>query len=280
MGSELTYFRCRTLIEGSPLTVAMTDTDPADSEDQGLEYVTDFDTEGGTAVIEPWTDTEEVVTYEGVDEDTDELVGITRAAVAFDHPAGAFVQAGAKPTRWKVLDGFLDDEETVVEGVRIPRSLWKAFDVGVYDNEEMRTVPVEEDEDGHLYVVDAPEETDDLYCFQFFATGPLSDGQGGKGRHRFRFDSEIVQVVAIVDTPSSAGGVIVDAHLCRGGATGAGTTIFKDQDLRPTALEDETTGTSVPDRPRAKKGDHVKTFIDDAGTDAADATIEIWYRKI
>lgn len=280
MASELTVVRVRSLIEGSPLAEAMTDTDPADTEDLKVERITDFDEEGGTAIAEPQTDTEEVISYEGIDEDTDELLGITRAATAFDHPIGTFVQAGAKATRFKVADGYLDDEEDLIEGVRIPRFLWKALPVGVYDNEDMVVVPVGEDDDGHLVVLDAPEESDDLYVAQFFATGELSDGQGGKGRHRFRFDAEIVEVGVIVDTPSSTGDVIADLHVCKAGATGAGTTVFNDQDLRPTAPEDETSGRSTPDRPRVKKGDHAKAFIDEAGTGAADATVELWYRKI
>lgn len=67
---------------------------PADGGSLALTSVADFSPEGGVAVLEAGTSSEERISYTGVYVDANELVGVTRGS-SIAHPAGAPIMAYA-----------------------------------------------------------------------------------------------------------------------------------------------------------------------------------------
>jgi hypothetical protein len=82
---------------GSHLVDAITVENPKSDGRLELESVADFSSEGGTATIEPDSEQEESFTYEGIDTETNELIGLKRAD-AKDHEEESFVRAEAVET--------------------------------------------------------------------------------------------------------------------------------------------------------------------------------------
>lgn len=73
-----------------------------------------FNPDGGTALIEPGTPSEESVTYTGVDAAVGSLLGLVRTAPR-DHPAGAPISASTIPTPCEILDNPPTDTTIVPE---------------------------------------------------------------------------------------------------------------------------------------------------------------------
>ena len=123
----------------------------------GLEYCTDFGTEGGVFVIDP-DNAPEVGYFTSIDDSTEELTGVTRPNAAI-HAAGVFIQSGSEPTFEKVATGsFGDAPDAEVSGVPI-RSLADAyFPLGYRVEGTEETVWVEMDDDDEPWIVDAPKD--------------------------------------------------------------------------------------------------------------------------
>lgn len=142
------------LTAGTILNEAMTAGSPADGESLSVEQVTDFDPDGGTAVIGS-----ETLAYDSIDESTDELVGIVRGfdgTTAASHSVGAFVQESTDPTDEKWARVKLDDEEEIRE-IPVPAYLYPLLRLGTYSDEEAPSIPVYYDEDeDEVIVMDGP----------------------------------------------------------------------------------------------------------------------------
>lgn len=142
------------LTAGSLLDQSMTASSPADGESLSVEQVTDFDPDGGTAVIG-----NETISYRSIDESSDELTGVVRGfdgTTAASHSIGDFIQESTEPTVEKWARVKLDDEEEVRE-IPVPAYLYPMLRVGSYTDETAPSIPVyyDEDEDG-VIVMDGP----------------------------------------------------------------------------------------------------------------------------
>lgn len=134
-----------------PLTSSWTD-----GASVTLENVVDFDPAGGSGVFEPGTARAEVFEYGGTNEDTEQLTGVIRTGPRFAHARGTFVQEGATATVEMLVDGYLEDEETPVVGIRVPTELELTLSLGVRDQEDMETIPVTLDDEEDFSVSGAP----------------------------------------------------------------------------------------------------------------------------
>lgn len=144
------------VIAGTVTDSALTGT-WSDGSRLAVEYVTDFSPTGGTMVIGTGA-TPETAYYSGIDEDTEELTGVTRPN-AGNHAAGAFVQAGAEPSFEKVATGFFGDSpDAEVSGVPIRSFADPYFRTGSREEGAEEVVWVEMDEDDEPWVIDAPKD--------------------------------------------------------------------------------------------------------------------------
>lgn len=205
----LTVQQVRKIIEGANLDQTVTTTSPAEGGKLKLEAVSDFSPRGGLGVFEPGSSREEAFSYSGVDEATDELLGMQRNATKFAHSAGTFVQAGQEKTVDKVVDGLLDDSEIAAVGVPVPPSLYPYFKVGHRDNLN-EVVAVEEDEDGELRIVGVgvgavPHFDEDLEVLPAVGGGDASTGVGGVQPPGMGFEDGLPPSAS--PTPIVAGGV-------------------------------------------------------------------------
>lgn len=134
---------------GSNLTEALT-TSWTDGDSVSIEHVVDFDPDGGIGVFEPGTASEEIFEYGGVNEQTEELTGVIRAATKYAHADGTFVQQGSTATTEMLANGYLEDEEHPVVGVRVPTELEMTLALGIRDVESMETIPIYLDDDEEI----------------------------------------------------------------------------------------------------------------------------------
>lgn len=167
------------LTAGSLLVGVMTATSPADGERLSVEQVTDFDPDGGIAVIDS-----ERIGYSSIDEDTDKLVGISRGfngTTAAAHTDGTLVQEGTEATVEKWARGKIDDEEEVRE-IPVPAYLYPMLRTGTYSEETAPTIPVYyDDNEDEIIVMDGPigatpSFDEDLEVLPAVGGGDLSRG--------------------------------------------------------------------------------------------------------
>ena len=214
MSAKITVARVYKITEGSALTADITAGSPATGGRLGVEAVTDFDipTDGETRTVV--IDSEQI-TYTDVDEDTDELTGITRGAnstTAASHTGGTFVQYGTTAKKHKLADGFIDDDDSMAIGVEILRHLWRFYPVGARENDQMEIASLEFLDDGHPIIVDAPEDEDRAttpVVLPFTKLGTLGTGTRAPG-HPMPFGGSIEEVRARVNTAPTGASIIID----------------------------------------------------------------------
>lgn len=161
---------------GAALAEDATANSPANGGTLKLESVADFNEKGGVAWFEFDDDEKkERFRYQGRDEATDRVTGVTRDPDARQaHADGTFVQAGKLQTRQRWADGYLEDEDKITSGIRIPNHLAHYFDLGERRMEEMEACWVGGDERG-LWVTDVDLGLPLGAVFSWLPTVPVGD---------------------------------------------------------------------------------------------------------
>lgn len=184
--SKITIARVYRVTDGSALVTNMSDVSPANGGNIQVEAITDFDPTDDGEVRYTVIDSE-TISYTDINEDTDELLNITRAAngsVAAAHTPGTFVQAGLNARSEKFADGFIDDDEALAQGVEIMRHLWRMYPVGPRDNDEMEMATVRYLDDDHPIIIDSPDD-DRAGSPTFFTWSRHGNIAVGTRPHRF-----------------------------------------------------------------------------------------------
>jgi hypothetical protein len=150
---------------GSVLDQAVTAGSPAAGGRVKVEAITDYDDDGGVGRFyrpelydETSSATYEEFLYSGIDEDTEELTGVTRPNPVTWSAGITFVQEGSEATVEKVADGYFDDEEVPAIGIPIPAHLYPYFPVGPRAQGFEETVWVGQisPDDDQVFVLNAP----------------------------------------------------------------------------------------------------------------------------
>lgn len=166
--SDFTVQRVWRDYKGSVTSAAMT----IGATSVAVENIVDFDEDGGDFVLGADSGTYTGITESDTDETAGTVVGLS-PAVTVAHPKGTFLYEGTKARGPKRCDGFLDGDDSLVEGVLIPSHLRRLFRTGKRVEDEMEVVGVAFDEDGVPYITDGPEdeEVGEIQWFQFTIQG-------------------------------------------------------------------------------------------------------------
>lgn len=271
MSAKITVARVYKITEGSALLSDITAGSPATGANLAVEAVTDFDipTDGETRTVV--IDSEQI-TYTDVDEDTDELVNITRGAnstTAASHTAGTFVQYGTTAKRHKLADGFIDDDDSMAIGVEILRHLWRYYPVGARDNADMELASVDYLDDGHPIIVDAPEDEDrDVHpnILPFTDGGVLSTGTRPAGIP-MPYGGSIEEARIRVETAPVGASLIVDVLV-------DGVSILT---TKPTITAGSTISTAVePTDKYHTKGQIIQIEVEQVGSTTPGSNLTVY----
>lgn len=153
-GPKARVSRVRKETLGGVLNQALT-TSWNDGAPLQFEAITDFNAEGGSFVFEPGTERAEIAHYTTVNEDTDQLIGVTRPGPKFAHAIGTTVQEGEEPTVEKFVDGYIDDESITAVGIPVPPSKYGYLSVDTTEADE-KVIQLEVDDLGELSVLEGP----------------------------------------------------------------------------------------------------------------------------
>ena len=134
MTSHMQVERVYAARDGSHISPTVTAGSPADGGDLSVEFVTDFQEEGGTAYFDDVVP--EKFFYTGIDEITDKLLDVGRPNAA-SHPAGTFIYAGNVPRTEFYADGFIDGSSQLTKGVYVPHDKIPFLKLGRRDSDSM-----------------------------------------------------------------------------------------------------------------------------------------------